>query len=53
LEGLEPAEESAEEPDNPTHFHAPTIPADEADVVPVKFNFNEPFKQPQFTSKLK
>jgi hypothetical protein len=43
--GLEPAKEPVEEPDNPTHFHAPTIPADEADVVPVKFNFNATFAQ--------
>jgi hypothetical protein len=29
------------------------ILADEADVVPVKFNFNETFKWPGFTGKLK
>ena len=41
------------EPANPTFriARAPTIPADEAGTVPIKYNFSETFQIPDFSGK--
>ena len=48
-------EDSMPEPENPTFScaRAPTVPEEEAEVVPVKYNFNESFDQPTFSGTYK
>ena len=45
---LVPSNEVVEEPDNEFNFRAPTIPAEDAEFVPHKQNFDEKFDRQQF-----
>ena len=50
---MAPLDEAVEEPANPTFAkaRAPTIPEKDENFVPVKNNFSEKFKPPEFTGK--
>jgi hypothetical protein len=50
---LRPYEDAVEEPTNPSFriHRAPTVPADEADSVPVKHDFGDTFEIPKFAGK--
>ena len=50
---LVPNEESVVEPQNVTGLHAPTIPEDDAALVPQKHNFSEMFDRAPFLGKEK
>jgi Transposase IS4 len=45
---LVPESAPVAEPENIANFRAPTVPEEEAEFVPVKYNFNEQFDRPPF-----